>query len=118
MLLRLNKKYKTALTRFRCSNHSLQIEVGRHKGLSKEERLCTFCLETLGKFYAEDEFHMLFVCYLYSELREHFLPKWCVLYPNERKMLRLMSHSSPAIVSDVALFVYEAMKLRNCSSLS
>ena len=27
------------VTRFRCSNHSLQIEVGRHQGLSKEERL-------------------------------------------------------------------------------
>ena len=61
---------------------------------------------------------MLFVCYLYSELRDSPPPKWCVLYPNERKMLRLMSHPSPAIVSDVALFVYEAMKLRNCSSLS
>ena len=71
------------------------------QGLSKEGRLCTFCLETLGKFYVEDEFHMLFVCYLYSELREFCLPKWCVLYPNERKMLRLMSHSSPAIVSDM-----------------
>ena len=118
LLLRLNKKYKTALTRFRCSNHSLQIEVGRHQGLSKEERLCIFCLETLGKCYVEDEFHMLFVCYLYGELRGKLLPKWCVSYPNERKMLRLMSHSSPAIVSDVALFVYEAMKLRNCSRLS
>ena len=59
---------------------------------------CTFCLETLGKFYVEDEFHMLFVCYLYGELRGKFLPKWCLSYPNERKMLRLMSHSSPAIV--------------------
>ena len=77
-----------------------------------------FLFGNLGKFYVEDEFHMLFVCYLYSELRGIFLPKWCVSYPNEWKMLRLMSHSSPAIVSDVALFVYEAMKLRNCSSLS
>ena len=56
--------------------------------------------------------------YLYGELRGKILPKWCVSYPNERKMLRVMSHSSPAIVSDVALFVYEAMKLRNCSRLS
>ena len=29
-----------------------------------------FFVETLGKFYVEDEFHMLFVCYLYSELQE------------------------------------------------
>ena len=37
------RKFKTALTRFRLSSHHLEIERGRYPNISREERLCKFC---------------------------------------------------------------------------
>ena len=34
---------KQVLSKFRCSDHNLHIEMGRHKGLPVEERLYTMC---------------------------------------------------------------------------
>ena len=42
----LNQKHKTAISRFRLSNHSLMIEKGRHakpKKIERNERFCQFC---------------------------------------------------------------------------
>ena len=36
-------KYKVALSRFRCSNHVLNIECGRWKNVERNERLCELC---------------------------------------------------------------------------
>ena len=38
-----NISERTALTKLRLSNHDLLIEKGRHQGLSKHDRLCPFC---------------------------------------------------------------------------
>jgi len=38
-----NIKYKIALARFRLANHKLNIELGRHYGLSKDDRVCLYC---------------------------------------------------------------------------
>ena len=34
------KKFIKSLAQFRTSNHNLEIESGRHKGLRMEERIC------------------------------------------------------------------------------
>ena len=47
----------------------LAIEVGRFRGLPEEERLCLLC--DLGVI--EDEFHFIFHCPLYNDLR-------CILF--------------------------------------
>ena len=44
------------------------IEVGRHRGLGKEERVCPFCPNSV-----EDEFHFLLECKVYENRRENFL---------------------------------------------
>ena len=40
------------LLSFRTSNHRLQIEVDRWRGIAVHERLCTYCNDGIG-----DEFH-------------------------------------------------------------
>ncbi len=65
------------ITKFRLSNHRLMIEVGRHKGLIKEERFCPFCPDKV-----EDEYHFLVECTTYREQREHFLGPILRLIPN------------------------------------
>ena len=37
------RKYRTALCKFRCSNHKLSVEVGRHEKLPRDQRICQYC---------------------------------------------------------------------------
>ena len=47
-----------SLAKFRCSNHKLQVELGRIFGIPRELRLCKDCnINSVG-----DEFHFVFEC--------------------------------------------------------
>ena len=53
-----------ALLRFRCSNHRLDIELGRHLNVPRDERACRFCRKPkLG-----DEYHV-FQCEAFMDLQ-------------------------------------------------
>lgn len=58
------------ITKFRCSDHQLEIEKGRHgrKIPEPSERICQLC-----KISAESEIHLLAECPLYQSLRTKFL---------------------------------------------
>ena len=58
--------YKTALARFRMGVP--RINGHRYRFSVAENRLCPFCIDTI-----EDECHVLFVCSVYSQLRDRFL---------------------------------------------
>ena len=57
-------KHRKMLTKFRCSDHNLMIETGRHKQLKIEERICKSC--HLRKI--EDEIHFLLECPTYDNI--------------------------------------------------
>ena len=61
---------RKTITKFRCSDHKLEIEVGRHKKTSREKRVCKLC--TIG---VETEMHFLCTCPSYRELREKVFDK-------------------------------------------
>jgi hypothetical protein len=66
-----NVQLRSSLARFRCANHKLAIEVGRHAKPVKvpiELRQCRLC--SLGAI--EDEDHFLLVCPAYQHVRERF----------------------------------------------
>ena len=52
------------ITRWRLSNHDLQIEKGRRRDIPREQRVCDLC-ETL-----EDEEHVIFQCPRYVQVRQ------------------------------------------------
>ena len=53
--------------RFRCSNHCLDIEPGRHSNTPRQERTCRFCqTDTLG-----DEYHS-FICPHFLDLKVYY----------------------------------------------
>ncbi len=66
-----NVQFRKCLARFRCSNHCLEVEVGRRTKPTKtplHERLCKMCsLEAI-----EDEDHFLLVCPAYEHVRNMF----------------------------------------------
>ena len=55
---------RTALTKFRLSNHNLMIEKGRYEDMQLCDRTCPFCSDQ-----TEDEFHFLVKCPVYTALR-------------------------------------------------
>ena len=61
---------RTALTKFRLSNHLLMIEKGRHLKIEPTSRLCPFCPHEI-----EDELHFFMDCKLHSYIRDELFPK-------------------------------------------
>ena len=69
-------KFIKQFSKFRCSAHNLLVERGRHIGIPYQQRICPFC--SLNEI--EDEYHFVFICPLYSEIRLRYLPdkyKYC-----------------------------------------
>ena len=62
-----NREKRQCMSKLRCSNHSLAIEVGRHKKLQVNERLCSNCNEI------EDEIYFISNCALFDTVRKKFL---------------------------------------------
>ena len=52
---------RKVLVKFRCSDHSLEIEKGRHKKIPRTERFCKLCSTDI----LETEKHFLFECKVY-----------------------------------------------------
>ena len=59
---------RKAVSKIRCSSHSLEIEKGRHNGTPREERICKNCQNGT----IENEEHFLINCSTYQPLRDHF----------------------------------------------
>ena len=102
------RKYKSALSKFRCSNHRLAIEVGRHLNISKSDRICVYCCKQ-GMSYIEDEFHFIVICPLYSNLRIKYLSE--IKLENYRDFLNLFSTTKCNLLKHLSCFIYHGMKL-------
>ena len=66
----LSKSHRSAFAKFRAGVPPIRIELGRYEGLSVQERKCPFC-----RIDVEDEFHVLFHCPLYSDIRQELYHK-------------------------------------------
>ena len=66
-------KYRIALSKLRCSSHTLAIEKGRHTKprTNISDRLCLYCSNNT----IEDEKHFVVQCPFYSEERKHLFKK-------------------------------------------
>lgn len=60
-------KNRQILTKFRTSDHCLQIETGRYKNIPRQQRLCNICK------VVEDECHFLLNCKLNEQKRKELL---------------------------------------------
>jgi len=57
-------RHRSAFCKFRCGVAPIRIETGRYEGLPIQERNCPFCNNV------EDEYHVLFHCPVYCDIRE------------------------------------------------
>ena len=63
-----NFQMRKIISKFRCSDHRLEIEVGRHKNIQIKDRVCQLCRGNI-----ETELHFLTECPLYTSLRLKYL---------------------------------------------
>ena len=102
------------LSRFRTSSHDLEIEKGRYRNVSKDQRLCSFC----NKNAVEDELHFLLECCHYNKYREVFIETISKNYKNfgfmsnEQKFIWLLSSEDEFVIDLVSNHISECFKLR------
>ena len=59
---------RKTIAKVRCSNHCLEIEKGRHRNVSREDRTCNMCKDKV----VEDEEHFLTECKPYKNLKTKY----------------------------------------------
>ena len=62
-------KFRKLISKFRCSDHQLRIETGRHQKLEISQRTCDMCRSS----NVENEIHFLIECEAYRDLRQTYL---------------------------------------------
>ena len=77
-------KYRIAISKLRCSSHTLAIEKGRHTKprTNLSERLSLFCRSKK----VEDEKHFIIECCLYSDERDRLFTKMITVNPDFASM--------------------------------
>lgn len=101
--MNIPRKFKVAIAKFRMSSHVLEIEVGRHKNIPIEERICKLC-----NYDVECEFHVLLECKAFSNLRSQFKNIDKTLY----NFVSIMKMEKENDVIPLASFIIDMFKLR------
>jgi hypothetical protein len=103
-------------SKFRISNHKLEIEFGCYSDVHRQERLCKYC----NKLAVEDEFHFSFEKYenlrnnLHKILKNYF--QMSVTDELKRKLLsNLMSFNDPVITDLFSEHVSKCFYIRDNS---
>ena len=101
---------RIAFSKFRLSNHRLLIEIGRHKKIEKQRRICPFC-----PLEIEDEIHFLTTCPTYNTIRENLfaeLPTLSrTLYTDKFSLFKYLMINKNA-VKHTAKFINSALSIR------
>ena len=104
--------YRKIISNFRCSSHCLMIEKGRHQNIDRSLRFCPFCLRR-NAYVIEDEFHFLFVCPAYAEIRNiYFKQEWVRDIVTLNKFYSIMSSVDASSIFSVAKFLLSAFNHR------
>ena len=101
--------HRAALARLLCSSHTLNVETGRWKRplIPYERRFCNVC-----NMKIEDEYHIIFECPLYEDLRKQLIPYHFRVRPSMYKLISLINSNNDKTIKAFAKFVYLSFKLR------
>ena len=103
------RKFRTAMTKLRVSSHRLEVETGRWTrpvSIPFDERKCHICDRL------EDEFHFLFECPFYNELRTQYLSRYFVVRPSMYKLTELFKTEVKKRIKNLSIYIFKAFQLR------
>ena len=86
-LIELPEELRKYLTKFRCRNHRLPIEIGCHENVLRDMRICQYCRKDIG-----DEYHYLLCCPQYSHERTKYLDSFFWKKPSTIQMEKAMTN--------------------------
>ena len=106
-----NFTYRKLLSKFRLSDHSLGIEVGRYTNIPREQRLCKKCK------VVDDEHHFFFDCEINLSLRPDFFTFIKDKVPsfqdmNSTNKLILILSPTPELVCHIGTYINRSLELR------
>ena len=104
-----DKKFRSALSRFRLSSHQLMIEKGRYNNIPVDERICRFC----NMNQLENEYHFLLICPLYHNLRKRYLKPYYCRWPTLNKFDTLMTSKNKQELLNLGKYLHFANKARD-----
>ena len=104
--LHLPSQYMFALCKFKCANHKLPIVTGRYEGLSIDDRICTLCTTN----ETGDEFHYLYKCSYFNDLRVRFLKRRYYTHPSMEKTQQLFNVTNKKEMLNLAKFIYQIIQ--------
>ena len=102
--------FRKSFVRFRCSNHKLNIELGRRNGLERKDRICSFCFWKGSQFIIEDEYHAFFICPKYVNKRERYLYNWSFSRTEPFAFIQVMKSCNYKTLKQLTLFVTKLMQ--------
>jgi hypothetical protein len=108
--LSIPRRLRLVLAQFRTGNHKLEIEIGRHRNLNTEDRLCKFC-ELSNINVIEDEYHVIFHCPAYNDIRNVYLGKETSV-ANMHNFVSILKTTTPENIVNLAHFISSMFKAR------
>jgi hypothetical protein len=102
------RKYRHCYSQFRSGYHELEIEKGRYSNIPIHERICKVC----NSKQVETEYHFVFICPMFKDLRARFIPRKFLINPNVMKLHILMSSRNETYIKDLASYIYLAFVRR------
>ena len=102
------QKHLKSLIKFRCSDHNLEIEQGRYSQKDLSERICNYCKERFNWYVIEDEFHVLFHCEKYTNLRLKYLNP-IIFGKSYDSFVKIMKSDDPNNIKTLACLIYHIL---------
>ena len=100
------------MSKLRCSNHSLATEVGRHKKLQVNERLCPKSNEI------EEDIHFISSCALFDTVRKKFIEEIIKIdqtvsqLNDEEFFIKLMTNNNCLILGKLLPIIRACFEIR------
>ena len=103
--------HRASLIRLVCSSHRLGIETGRWSRpvIPQENRKCAICNRL------DDEYHLLFECANFIELRQKLIKKTYWERPSMAKCILLFNNKDAKVLRNLAKFVNKAFSIKDSS---
>jgi hypothetical protein len=103
-------KHKIAYAKFRCSNHKLQVETGRHLNITFQNRVCNVCSQiNINMTYVDCEYHAFFHCAKYTSIRNQFLFNWYNSGTDLNNFYDLLSTNDFETIRKLAVYIFYLM---------
>lgn len=101
-----NDNLRKQLTCLRLSLHNLEIETGRYRGISRENKMCHLCNQNT----VESEYHFMLCCDKFRTVRRKYIGN--IAWPSIQRFNSLMSSKSKNVQLNICKYIKECMKMR------